>query len=383
MPPKRKNPEQALLERNKELTCLYSIARLAVRTDLSLDETMQRVAGLLPPACQFPEMTSARITVEGRSFSTPGFRIRRSCLRAGIVIAGETCGEVLVVYGKAKPEAGEGPFLPEERRLLDAVASDLSLIIERRRAVRQHSNLTEKLDHADRLATIGQLAAGIAHELNEPLAGVLGLAQLARKAEDLPAPVARDLDMIIKVTLHARKIIRNLLLFARRMPTAKAAIRLNELVEDVLPLLASRHAHSGIELVKVLEEDLPDLTADPAQIREVLVNLTVNAFQAMPRGGTLEVRTSSDADHITLVVADTGTGMTEEVQRRLYAPFFTTKDIGEGTGLGLSVVSGIVSSHGGTIHLESEVGRGSRFEVRLPLMPRVPADIAAPGEERG
>lgn len=379
-----KNPKLALSERVKELTCLYSIARLAVQTDLSLDETMQRIAGLLPPAWQFPEIASARITVEGCSFSTPGFRTGRFCQRADIVVAGETCGEVLVVYHEARPEAGEeGPFLPEERSLLDAVARELSLIVERRRAARQRSNLTEKLDHADRLATIGQLAAGVAHELNEPLAGVLGLAQLARKAEDLPAPVARDLDTIIKVTLHAREIIRNLLLFARRMPAAKAAVRLNELVEDVLPLLASRHARFGITLVKVLEEDLPDLTADPAQIREVLVNLAVNAFQAMPRGGTLEVRTSSEADHVSLVVVDTGIGMSEEVQRRLYAPFFTTKDIGEGTGLGLAVVSGIVSSHGGTISVESEVGRGSRFEVRLPRTPRVPAQATAPGETRG
>ncbi len=383
VPLTEKDPELALSERVKELTCLYSIARLAVQTDLSLDETMQRIVGLLPPAWQFPEIASARITVEGCSFSTPGFRTGRFRQRADIVVAGETCGEVLVVYREARPEAGEGPFLPEERSLLDAVASELSLIVERRRAARQRSNLTEKLDHADRLATIGQLAAGVAHELNEPLAGVLGLAQLARKAEDLPAPVARDLDKIIKVTLHAREIIRNLLLFARRMPAAKATVRLNELVEDVLPLLASRHTRSGITLVKVLEEDLPDLTADPAQIREVLVNLAVNAFQAMPRGGTLEVRTSSEADHVSLVVTDTGMGMSEEVQRRLYAPFFTTKDIGEGTGLGLAVVSGIVSSHGGTIRVESEVGRGSRFEVRLPRTPHVPAEAAAPGETRG
>jgi signal transduction histidine kinase len=366
--------ELTLVERVKELTCLYSIARLAVETELSLDETMQRIAELLPPGWQYPEITSARITVEGRSFTTPEFRLTPFCQRADIVVGGATCGEVVVVYREPKPEADEGPFLREERNLLDAVAGELGLIVERRRAERDRSNLTDQLQHADRLATIGQLAAGVAHELNEPLAAILGLAQLSRKAPDLPNPVARDLEKIVKATLHAREVIRNLLLFARHMPPEKTTVRLNDLVEEALAFLESRRAHSGIELVRALGEDLPDLTADPAQIRQVLVNLLLNAVQAMPRGGRLEVRTGSEADYVFVVIADSGMGMSEDVRQKLYAPFFTTKDVGEGTGLGLAVVSGIVNSHGGTIHVESEVGRGSRFEVRLPQTPRLSVD---------
>jgi signal transduction histidine kinase len=230
--------------------------------------------------------------------------------------------------------------------------------------------LTEQLHHADRLATIGQLAAGVAHELNEPLAAILGLAQLSRKAADLPGPVARDLEKIVKATLHAREVIRNLLLFARHVPPEKTTVRLNDLVEEALVFLEPRRAHSGIELVRALEEDLPDVTADPSQIRQVLVNLLVNAVQAMPRGGRLEVRTGSETDSVLVVIADSGVGMSEEVRQKLYVPFFTTKDVGEGTGLGLAVASGIVNSHGGTIRVESEVNRGSRFEIRLPRTPR-------------
>jgi signal transduction histidine kinase len=381
VPIREKNLELALFERVKELTCLYSIARLAV-ADLPIDETMQRIADLLPSGWQYPEITAARIRLEGRVYSTPGFRTRPSCQRADIVVGHESCGEVLIVYREPRPEADEGPFLREERNLLNAVASELSLIIERRRAERDRSNLTERLHHADRLATVGQLAAGVAHELNEPLAGILGLAQLARKAPGLPDEAARDLDKIVRVTLHAREIIRSLLLFARKMPAVKTPVRLNQLVEEVLPLLAARHADSRIEVVRVLEKDLPEVTADPAQIREVVVNLVVNAFQAMPGGGTLEVRTRSEAGHVFLAVTDTGLGMTEAVRRQIYTPFFTTKDVGEGTGLGLAVVKGIVSSHGGTIAVESEVGHGSRFEVRLPLAPRLSAE-ADSGETGG
>jgi len=369
-----KTLELALVERVKELTCLYSIARLAIETELSLDETMQRIAELLPSGWHYPEITSARITVEGRSFTTPEFHLTPFCQRADIVVGGETCGEVTVVYREPKPEADEGPFLREERNLLNAVASELSLIVERRRAERDRSNFADQLQHADRLATIGQLAAGVAHELNEPLAAILGLAQLSSKAADLPEPVARDLEKIVKATLHAREVIRNLLLFARRVPPVKISVRLNELVEEALALLESRRAQSGIELVRSLEEDLPDLTADPAQLRQVLVNLLVNALQAMPRGGRLEVRTGSETGHVFVVVTDSGIGMSEDVRKKLYAPFFTTKDVGEGTGLGLAVVSGIVNSHGGTIRVESEVGRGTRFEVRLPLAPQPSAE---------
>lgn len=368
-----KNLELVLAERVKELTCLYSIARLAVDTELSLDETMQRIAELLPAGWQYPEIASARITVEGRSFASPGFRTSPFFQRAEVFAGGATCGDVLIVYLEPRSEADEGPFLREERNLLHTVASELGLIVERRRAGRERARLTEQLHHADRLATIGQLAAGVAHELNEPLVGILGLAQLSSKSAGLPEEVARDLDRIVKAALHAREVIRKLLLFARRMEPSKTRIQLNALVEEALALLEFGSAHSGIDLVRAFDENLPELTADPSQIRQVLVNLLVNAAQAMPRGGRLEVRTGSRADHVFVVIADTGVGMSEDVQKQLYTPFFTTKDVGEGTGLGLAVVFGIVSSHGGTIHVDSDVGRGSRFEVRLPLSPHFAA----------
>ena len=369
-----KTLELALVERVKELTCLYSIAKVASEANLSLSQTMQRIAELLPSGWRYPEIASAQITVEGRSVATPGFRLTPFCLRAEIIAQHERCGEVLVVYSEPKPNGDEEPFLPEERNLLNTVASRLGLIVERHRAERDRLILTEQLHHADRLATIGQLAAGVAHELNEPLAAILGLAQLSRKAADLPEPVARDLERIVQAALHAREVIRNLLLFARHVPPEKTTVRLNDLVSEALALLEPRRAHSGIELVRALEEDLPDVTVDPAQIRQVLVNLLVNAVQAMPRGGKLEVRTGSEADSVFVVIADSGIGMSDEVRKKLYTPFFTTKDVGEGTGLGLAVASGIVNSHGGTIRVESEVNRGSRFEIRLPRTPRLSAD---------
>jgi signal transduction histidine kinase len=183
----------------------------------------------------------------------------------------------------------------------------------------------------------------------------------------MPTTAAGDLGKIIKTSLQAREIIHKLLVFSRQMPLQKTPVNLNQVVEEGLHFFESRCAKAGIELVRSLEPELPEISADPSQLQQVLVNLVVNAIQASPNGGKLTIETHHGGDYVALVVADTGAGMTEEVKSKIFTPFFTTKDIDEGTGLGLAVVHGIVTSHRGVIQVESEVGRGSRFEVQLPL----------------
>jgi signal transduction histidine kinase len=183
----------------------------------------------------------------------------------------------------------------------------------------------------------------------------------------MPSTAAGDLGKIINTSLQAREIIHKLLVFSRQMPLQKTPVNLNQVVEEGLHFFASRCAKAGIELVRSLEPELPEISADPSQLQQVLVNLVVNAIQASPNGGKLTIETRRGADYVSLVVADTGAGMTDEVKSKIFTPFFTTKDVDEGTGLGLAVVHGIVTSHRGVIHVESEVGRGSRFEVQLPL----------------
>ena len=243
----------------------------------------------------------------------------------------------------------------------------MTLIIERREAEKDKSKLQDQLRHADRLATIGQLAAGVAHELNEPLGNILGFAQLVKKCPGLPSQVEKDIEQIVAASLHAREVIKKLLLSARQMPLKTTQVNLNQVVEDGLYLLEARCAKRGIELVRSLSPDLPEITADPAQLNQILVNLVVNSAQVMPEGGRLTVGTLAREDHVSLIVEDTGIGMSEEVIKQIFIPFFTTKDVDQGTGLGLAVVHGIVTSHGGTIKVESKVGRGTRFEVQLPI----------------
>jgi two-component system NtrC family sensor kinase len=357
----------ALRERVKELTCLYGIAQVAQQPRLSLDGILQSIAELLPPAWQYPEITTARILLDGHAYPTPDFRQGPHRQAADIIVGGTRRGAVEVFYTRDKAGFVEGVFLKEEQSLIDTVAREISLVVERREAEIYKSKLLDQLRHADRLATIGQLAAGVAHELNEPLANILGFAQLAKKEPDMPPTSAGDLEKIVKTSLHAREIIHKLLVFSRQTPLQKTRVNLNQVVEEGLHFLETRCEKAGIELVRSLQPNLPEISADPSELQQVLVNLVVNALQALPRGGKLTIETHRGHDYVSLVVTDTGAGMTDDVKSKIFMPFFTTKGVDQGTGLGLAVVHGIVTSHGGVIQVESEVGRGSRFEVRMPV----------------
>jgi len=358
-----------LRERVKELTCLYGIARLVEEPGISLEKTLQGIADLLPPAMRYPDIASARIILDNKDYCClPECTETRYRLAADIVIESTERGVVEVFYSEEKPELELELFLAEEQSLLDTVAAQIALIIERRQWEAERTRLEEQLRHADRLATLGQLAAGVAHELNEPLEGVLGFAQLVRKSDGLSQQAGKDIEKIENAALHAREVVKKLLIFARQMPAHKTLLNLNQVVEEGLYFLESRCEKEGIEVVRDLAEELAEITADPSQLNQVFVNLVVNSLQAMTAGGRLTIRTRDKKDSVLLIVEDTGTGMDEETLKQIFLPFFTTKEVGQGTGLGLAVVHGIVSAHGGTIEVESKKGKGSRFTVKLPLM---------------
>jgi len=373
-----REPEAALRERVKELSCLYGIARIVACHEMSLEDTLQGVVELLPPTWHYPEIAGARILLDDQEFKTAGFQDSPCKLSADIRTSGRHRGTVEVVYSGAFPiSVEEGPFLDEEKKLLEVVAGETGLVIERREAEQERANLHHQLQHADRLTTIGLLAAGVAHELNEPLNSILGFAQLAKKSKRLPKQTRSDIERIEQASLHAREVIRNLLLFARQAATSQQRVNLNDIVRSQgLYFLESRCARDGVDIVHSLDPDLPDIVADPSQMTQVLVNVVVNALQAMPNGGTLTLQTLAGPRHVSLIVSDTGTGITQEVMDKLFIPFFTTKDVGQGTGLGLPVAHGIVTSHGGAMQVDNIAEGGARVEIQLPKHP-------SPQEESG
>ncbi len=358
----------ALRERIKELTCLYGIAQIARQSDKPLKDILQSIVELLPQAWQYPKIASAQLNLDGVYYTAGDFSTCCQKQSADVFVNGTPKGFVEIGYAEQMSQLDEGPFLKEERNLLNEIARQIALIIEHRQAEEDKMKLYGQLRHADRLATVGMLAAGVAHELNEPVGNILGFAQLAKKCAKIPASAKQDIEKIESASLDARDIIQKLLVFARQVPPEKKPVNLNEIVKNGLYFLDARCAKEGIELVFVLSPNLPEIVADAVQLNQVLVNLVVNALQSMEgKGGKITVQTKSNGQEVYLIVEDTGCGMSKEVLDEIFTPFFTTKDIGHGTGLGLPVVHGIVTAHNGMINVESKVGQGARFEIRLPI----------------
>jgi two-component system NtrC family sensor kinase len=239
---------------------------------------------------------------------------------------------------------------------------------ERMEAQRAAEN---RLLQAAKLAAVGEMAAGVAHELNNPLTTVTGFSELVLEDLSENSPHRQELLMVLQEARRASSVVRRLLDFSRQGERIRASADLNEVVNDVIALTRHLIQTNNVALILELDESLPWVSIDSNQMKQVLLNLIHNALQAMPKGGKMHVRTflgkRENRDWDVMSVQDTGTGISSEDQSKIFEPFFTTKGNRGGTGLGLSVTYGIVADHGGTIEVLSQPGRGSVFEVWLPL----------------
>ncbi len=231
-----------------------------------------------------------------------------------------------------------------------------------------------RLIQSERLASLGQLAASMAHEINNPVSGVLNYTMVIERMlddeESLPANlprIRRFLETMEHETERVGRIVSDLLAFSRRARPGCAQLELAEVVDRVMSLVGHRLELGKVRTKVEIADGLPPLFADAGQLEQVLVNLVMNAAEAQPEGGTVRVRARADGEYVVLEVHDDGSGIEAAHLERVFDPFFTTKDESKGVGLGLSVVYGIVEEHGGTIEVESELGRGTCFRVRLPV----------------
>jgi len=227
--------------------------------------------------------------------------------------------------------------------------------------------LEEQLQISEKMASIGLLAAGVAHEVNTPLTGISSFTQMLLEGAQPDDPSTQVLEKIERQTFRAAKIVNGLLNLARPAQVDSGPCDINAVINDVLSLLDHQLRTGSIQVRKELADSAPIVQGIEHKLQQVFLNLFLNARDAMPKGGWLTIATREDPGGAAIEVADTGSGIPADLLSRIYDPFFTTKEIGKGTGLGLSITYGIIQEHGGTIACESHVGQGTRFSIRLPL----------------
>jgi two-component system cell cycle sensor histidine kinase/response regulator CckA len=261
------------------------------------------------------------------------------------------------------------PPVDDHSLRVEALLRDVS---ERKKLDDETRDLYHQLLQAEKMAALGQTVSGVAHELNNPLATILSWAERLSQRPSLEEPVRRGLETILSESERAARIVRNLLTFARKRQTTRAMVDVNQVVRETLALRAYEQRVTNITVIDALAAGLPQVFADGHQVQQVLLNLVINAEQAMLSAngrGVLVVRTWHDPDQesVILEINDDGPGIPDELQPKIFDPFFTTKEVGKGTGLGLTVAYAIVQEHGGRIRLESRPNVGASFYVELPV----------------
>jgi len=251
--------------------------------------------------------------------------------------------------------------------LADAYNSMANSLRERDEQLKEFTR--KKFMESERLALIGQLAANVAHELNNPLQGIVTYSHLLLERNSLDDPTKQFLQKIVVQANRSRDIIRGLLDFSRQRKPDKTLCNINTLINESLSFFENQALMHNIQIITQLENDLPSIVIDPSQVQRVFINMIVNAAEAMNGNGQLSISTKRDLARgcIEITFSDTGTGISEENLEKIFDPFFTTKETGHGVGLGLAISYGIIKEHGGTISVESEVGKGTTFIIRLPI----------------
>ncbi len=282
------------------------------------------------------------------------------------------------ILGAIRVSDKKGYFTDEDSKILIILANHMAVAMENADLYRNLQNnmaelreTQEQLIQSAKLAAIGELASNVAHEINNPLTSIIGFAELSKEDDDIES-IRKSLDIIEKESLRARDIVKQLLGFARKKPLYLTEVDINAVVKDVVVFSSSQ---TRMGRVKVTEEysNIPVTIGDVDQLKQVFLNIITNAIHAMPDGGSIAIRTFTLGEYIMISFSDTGQGISSEVKQRIFEPFFSTKKE-KGTGLGLSISYRIIQDHFGRIEVESELGKGTTFTVRLPQ--KLPAKTA-------
>ena len=489
-----------LAKRVKEIDCLCGVSMLVVERNIFFEDLAQKIVNIIPSAWQYPEITCAKIVINGRNFQTENYFKTQWNQTTYIIVDGVPSGHIEICYTKQMQDSYEGPFLKEERILLETLAKQIGKIVENynveqdhrrlstaieqaaesvvitdsngiiryvnkafekitgylrkeaagqnpkilqsgvhdsafykklwkqiaggniwhghftnkkkdgslyeedatitpvkdqkgvitnyvavKRDVTREIELEKRLVHAEKLEAMGTLAGGIAHDFNNILLPITGYAEMTISEVSKDSRVYSNMEKILYAAERAKELVNQILFFSRQKEMKPKPVDIRPIIKDTLKLLRSS-LPATIKIRQNLEEDCGMIVADPTQIHQVVMNLCTNAYHAMlSKGGNLDIDLEKiiigfenlcrypevmselkPGTYIKLSVTDTGEGMEEKVRAKIFEPYFTTKQQGKGTGLGLATAHGIIKSHGGYILVTSEPGKGSTFNVYFP-----------------
>lgn len=364
IPAARSGTADELRERVKELSCLYALAHVAQEPHTTLGALMERVLATVVQGWQWPELAQAYVVLDGERIGGPAGSARE--MVAPIVVRGAVRGRLGVAYPDGIVLPDMPVFLQEEQPLLEKLAQEVAYMVERFEQREQEDLMDRHIRNADRLTVLSELTAGIAHELNTPLGNVLGFAELLKMGE-VDTTRKADLQRIIDSALAGREIVKKLMYFSCEMPSQFHELDVREQLRHIMRLLKHRLEEKAVQVDLDLPEEPLMVRLDAVQFAQVISNLVLNALAAMPPMGRLRISTERTPAHALVHVQDNGSGIAPEHIPRIFQPFFTTKPTGEGTGLGLAVVHGIMKAHGGHITVSSTPGTGTLFTLSFPL----------------
>lgn len=351
-----------LAERVKELECLYNISRIATIHKNDLPRALELIIKEIPNGWQYPESVKAYLKYGETEFGDQPVKEKSQAVVLQIGL--EMKGELFVYFKNSNSEIVE-VFLREEQALLNQIGYEISSLIELDLKRKKELIIQEKLRFNDRLSLLGELTAGIAHELNTPLGNIIGYTELLQKDEQNSIR-KNDLEKVLKSAKHAREIVKKLMFFSCEMPTQFKKGNLNKLVTECLDLLRIQLHEKSIQVNTKLSDEIPEINLDSVQFTQVIFNIVLNAIDAMNSGGTLTITSSFAHKDLRLKISDTGKGIPKDEIARLFQPFYTNKSE-NGTGLGLAVSHGIVQAHKGRIEVDSTVNVGTTFTIILSL----------------
>ncbi|MBR9757821.1 MAG: HAMP domain-containing histidine kinase [Algicola sp.] len=357
--------EDKLRERIKELTCLYTISSYIANADLNnLTPTLEAIARSLCKAIQFPEEAVVELFLDDIYVECGKDATEKVFMLSAIKAFNQPIGSVKVGYPKETYSSNS--FLEEEKQMLNAVALELGDLFERKQIVESDMRSKRQVERVDRLTILGEITAGIAHELNTPLANILGYAELLKDELQGNKKALTDLERIISSTIYSREVVKKLMFFSCDMPQHKTQTNIVPIITDAVKLIKPNFSKKQIDCrVITSSEDIP-YKVDTIQLTQVVFNLVINAIYFSPEKGTILVEVFEDKKHVYITISDEGSGIQATDAEAIFNPFYTTKPVGEGSGLGLSVVHGIVKSHKGDISHSPNTPQGTIFKISFP-----------------